>query len=72
MIDNKTRFGAFCVLAGLVVYVVLLLYTLLQVAPELVAKAQFMSREDVAITVSLVLGALFLFIGTVFVALGDR
>lgn len=72
MIDNKTRFGAFCVLAGLVVYVVLLLYTLLQVAPELVAKAQFMSREDVAITASLVLGALFLFIGTVFVALGDR
>jgi len=72
MIDNKTRFGAVCVLAGLVVYVVLLLYMLLQVAPELVAKAQFMSREDVAITVSLVLGALFLFIGTVFVVLGDR
>jgi len=72
MIDNKTRFGAVCVSAGLVVYVVLLLYTLLQVAPELVAKAQFMSREDVAITVSLVLGALFLFIGTVFVVLGYR
>jgi uncharacterized membrane protein YqhA len=71
MIDNKTRFGAVCVLAGLVVYVVLLLYMLLQVVPELIARAQFLSREDVAISVSLVLGSLFLFIGTVFV-LGDR
>ena len=72
MIDNKTRFGAFCVLVGIVVYVVVLLYMFLQVVPELIARAQFMSREDVAITVSLVLGALFLFIGTVFVVLGDR
>lgn len=71
MIDNKTRFGAFCVLVGVVVYVVLLLYMFLQVVPELIARAQFMSREDVAVSVSLVLGSLFLFIGTVFV-LGDR
>ena len=72
MIDNKTRFGAFCVLVGIVVYVVVLLYMLLQVVPELIARAQLMSREDVAISVSLVLGSLFLFIGTVFVVLGDR
>ena len=72
MIDNKTRFGAVCVLAGLVVYVVLLLYMFLQVVPELIARAQFLSREDVVIAVSLVLGSLFLFIGTVFVVLGDR
>ena len=72
MIDNKTRFGAFCVLVGIVVYVVVLLYMLLQVVPELIARAQLMSREDVAVSVSLVLGSLFLFIGTVFVVLGDR
>ena len=71
MIDNKTRFGAFCVLVGIVVYVVVLLYMLLQVVPELIARAQLMSREDVAVSVSLVLGSLFLFIGTVFVV-GDR